>query len=115
VARISKAAIERNLGQAALVILDHFLRAINAAREQIAVRRYSHRLLESATKGGWMKPQRFRQLSQRWHLGALTFQQLKRQLQAPVWQSAFSLDFSYPYYSKACGGACKRDFGGDEK
>jgi hypothetical protein len=26
-----------------------------------------------------------------------------------------NLDFSYPYYSKACGGACKRDFGGDEK
>jgi hypothetical protein len=28
---------------------------------------------------------------------------------------AASRDFSYPYYSKACGGACKRDFGGDEK
>jgi hypothetical protein len=26
-----------------------------------------------------------------------------------------SLDFSYPYYAKACGGACKRDSRGDEK
>jgi hypothetical protein len=40
---------------------------------------------------------------------------LDRPQAMPEGGTGASLDFSYPYYAKACGGACKRDSRGDEK